>query len=146
MIITKKIFLDETSWYAIMDRNAGNHQFYAGRFATELKEETKFFTSNIAIGNTISKIKNNLNADLSVKFSEILDDAHLGNHLRILWIGRRTQKEALRWMRKHPQLSLHLYDFAHAVLMERRRINTILSEQVEFKKLGYTVVSASENK
>jgi len=146
MIITKKIFLDETSWYAIADRNAVNHQFFAGKFQTELKEETKFFTSNIAVGNTISKIKNNLNADLSVKFNEILDDAHLGNHLRILWIGRRTQKEALRWMRKHPQLSLHLYDFAHAVFMERRRINTILSEQVDFKKLGYTVISAIEDK
>lgn len=146
MIITKKIFLDETSWYAIIDRNADNHQFFAGKFETELKEETRFFTSNIAVGNTISKIKSNLNADLSVKFNEILDDAHLGNHLRILWIGRRTQKEALRWMRKHPQLSLHLYDFAHAVFMERRRINTILSEQVEFRKLGYTVISADENK
>jgi predicted nucleic acid-binding protein len=146
MIITKKIFLDETSWYAIIDRNASNHRFFAGKFQTELKEETKFFTSNIAVGNTISKIKSNLDADLSVKFNEILDDAHLGNHLRILWIGRRTQKEALRWMRKHPQLSLHLYDFAHAVFMQRRRINTILSERVEFKKLGYTVISAVENK
>lgn len=146
MIITKKIFIDESSWYAIMDRNAPNHHFFVSRFQTELKQETKFFTSNIAVANTISKIKNNLSTDLSLKFSETLDDAHLGNHLRILWIGRRTQKEALRWMRKHSPLSLHLYDFAHAVLMERRRINTILSEQVEFKKLGYTVVSANDNK
>ena len=146
MIITKKIFLDETSWYALIDRGADNHHFFADRFKTELKQETKFFTSNIAVGNTISKIKKNLNADLSAKFNEILDDAHLGNHLRILWIGRRTQKEALRWMRKHPQLSLHLYDFAHAIFMERRRINTIMTEQVEFKKLGYTVLSTSDGK
>ena len=146
MIITRKLFLDETSWYAIVDPNASNHQFFVGTFQSELKEETKFFTSNIAVANTISKIKNNLSTELSLKFNEILDDAHLGNHLRIMWIGRRTQKEALRWMRKHPQLSLHLYDFAHAVLMERRRINTILSQQIEFKKLGYKVISAIENK
>ena len=145
MIITKKLFLDETSWYAIVDQNTSSHQFFAGRFQSELKEETKFFTSNIAVANTISKIKNELSTDLSLKFNEILEDAHLGNHLRIMWIGRRTQKEALRWMRKHPQLSLHLYDFAHAVLMERRRINTILSDQLEFKEFGYKVISPVEN-
>jgi len=145
MIITKKLFLDETSWYAIVDQNTSNHQFFADRFQSELKEETKFFTSNIAVANTISQIKNELSTDLSLKFNEILEDAHLGNHLRIMWIGRRTQKEALRWMRKHPQLSLHLYDFAHAVLMERRRINAILSEQLEFKELGYKVLSPIEN-
>lgn len=145
MILTKKIFIDETAWYAIMDGNASSHKGITEMFNLALEEETKFFTSNIAVGNTISRIKDNLNADSSLKFNEIIEDAHIGNFLRVLWIGRRTQKEAIRLMRKHSQISLQLYDFANAVLMERRGINTILSDQNEFKKLGYRVLPETNN-
>lgn len=140
MIITRKIFVDETAWYAIMDNKAANHVEVIEQFDFSLNDGTKFFTSNIAVGNTVSRIKANLGVELSLKFNTIMEEAHLGNHLRILWIGRRTQKEAMRLMRKHPQISLPMYDFAHAVLMEKRRVNTIMSEHIEFKKLGYTVL------
>lgn len=145
MIISKKIFIDETAWYAIIDSNVSNHNQITENFNSALKEGTKFFTSNIAMGNAVTLIKLNLSTELSLKFNEILEDSHLGNYLRIIWIGRRTQKEAIRQMRKHSQISLQLYDFAHSVLMERRRINTILSERTEFKKLGYRVLPETGN-
>lgn len=140
MIISKKIFVDETAWYAIVDDKDSNHNQITEKLNSALKEGTKFFTSNIAIGNTISRIKLDLNTELSFRVNEILEDSHLGNYLRIMWIGRRTQKEAIRLMRKHAQISLQLYDFAHVVLMERRGINTILSQHTEFKKMGYRVL------
>lgn len=140
MTAAQKIFIDDTGWFAIMDNKARNHAFFAEELQFALNSETKLFTSNISIGNTISRIRSELSIELSIKYNEIVEDAHLGNHLRILWIGRRTQKEAVRFMRKHPNLSLHLYDFAHAVLMEKRRINTLLSDRIEFKKLGYTIL------
>ena len=145
MIISKKMFIDETAWYAIIDRNASNHNHITERFNAALKEGSKFFTSNIAVGNTITRIKLNLSTELSLKFNEIIEDAHLGNYLRVMWIGRRTQKEAIRLLRKHSQISLQLYDFAHTVLMERRGINTILSEHREFKKLGFRVLPETSN-
>lgn len=140
MIISKKIFVDETAWYAIVDDKDSNHNQITEKLNSALKEGTKFFTSNIAIGNTISRIKLDLNTELSFRVNEILEDSHLGNYLRIMWIGRRTQKEAIRLMRKNAQISLQLYDFAHVVLMERRGINTILSQHTEFKKMGYRVL------
>jgi predicted nucleic acid-binding protein len=145
MIISKKMFVDETAWYAIIDDKASNHHQITEKFNSALKEGTKFFTSNIATGNTISRIKLNLNTELSLRVNEILEDSHLGNYLRIMWIGRRTQKEAIRLMRKHAQISLQLYDFAHVVLMERRGINTILSQHAEFKKMGYRVLPETSN-
>lgn len=146
MIITRKMFIDETAWYAIMDKKSDRHTEITEQFEFSLNEGTKFFTSNIAVGNTVNRIKENMSADLSLKFNEIMDEAHLGNHLRILWIGRRTQKEAMRLMRKHPQIALQMYDFAHAVLMERRRISTVMTERSGFKKLGYTVLPETSPK
>lgn len=145
MILTKKIFIDETAWYSIMDSSASSHNNITEKFNLALEEGTKFFTSNIAVGNTITRVKENLSAETSLKFNEIIEDAHMGNYLRVMWIGRRTQKEAIRLMRKNSQIPLQLYDFANAVLMERRGINTILSERTEFKNLGYRVLSEATN-
>jgi len=145
MTAAQKIFIDDTGWLALMDNKADNHALFAREFQSALNNETKLFTSNISIGNTISRIRNELSLEISIKYNEIVEDAHLGNHLRILWIGRRTQKEAVRFMRKHPNLPLHLYDFAHAVLMEKRRINTLISGRIEFKKLGYTILPEIHN-
>lgn len=140
MIITKKIFIDDTAWYTIIDDNSPNHSNTIEQFHFSLNDGTKLFTSNIAVGNAISRIKERLDIELSLRFNQIVEEAHLGNHIRILWIGRRTQKEAVRLMRKHPQIALPLYDFAHSVLMQKRRINTIMSERSEFKKFGYSVL------
>ena len=145
MILAKKIFIDETAWYAIMDGSSSSHNNITEKFNLALEEGTKFFTSNIAVGNAITRVKDNLSAETSFKFNEIIEDAHMGNYLRVMWIGRRTQKEAIRLMRKNSQISLQLYDFANAVLMERRGINTILSERTEFKNLGYHVLSETTN-
>lgn len=145
MTVAQKIFIDDSGWFAIIDQKAPNHNLFVEQFQSALKGETGFFTSNISIGNAISRIRKELSIELSIKYNEIVEEAHMGNHLRILWIGRRTQKEAVRFMRKYPNLSLHLYDFAHAVLMEKRRINTIISDRAEFKKLGYAILPETNN-
>ena len=43
-------------------------------------------------------------------------------------------------MRRYQELSLGLYDFAHAVFMDRRRIHTILTQKVEFTQIGFRTI------
>lgn len=137
MIRSSKIFIDQTAWYALLDKNDEFHGDITRKFNIALDDDAKLFTSNIAIGEAMSRLKENLATDVALKFNEIVEEAHLGNHLRILWIGRRTQKEAIRAMRKNADVPLHLYDFAHIVLMEKRRIKNILSTKAAFADLGY---------
>jgi len=139
MIKFRKIFIDQTGWYALLDKNSPKHLPLTNHFALSLKKNTRIFTSNVAIGEAYSIIKEKLGADLANQFNEIIENANLGNHLRILWIGRRTQREAMRLMRKYGESNLSLFDFAHSVFMEKRNIQKILTTKTEFTELGYEV-------
>ena len=74
------------------------------------------------------------------KFYGIIDAAYTGAHLSILWIGRRSQKEAVWLMRKHSDIDLDLYDFACLIMMRRRRIRTIMSTKPQYKQLQLNVI------
>lgn len=135
-----RIFVESSGWINLMVPERKHYTEAQNFFNQGLANDYKFFTSNIAIGYAVSTIKNELNAEVAFQFYDIVEEAHLGAYLRVLWIGRRTQKEALRLMRKYPKLPLGLYDFANVVLMNRRRIPTIFSFNTAYGELGLKVV------
>jgi predicted nucleic acid-binding protein len=141
MMQQSKIFVDQTAWYELLDEHSPYHDLFAREFEIALNSDSKLFTSNVAVGNSISQLKETLGNEIAIRFHEILEEAHIGAHLRILWVSRRSQKEAMRLLRKNSGLTLHFYDFAHAVLMERRRIKNILTTKKEFYELGYKVLA-----
>ena len=141
MIRQTKIFIDQTGWYALLDDQSPYHDLFKKEFEISLNNDSKLITSNVAVGNTISQLKEKLGTEIAVRFNEIVEEAHIGTHLRILWVGRRSQKEAMRLLRKNPGLSLHFYDFAHAVFMEKRRVKNILTTKIEFYELGFKILA-----
>ncbi|NOX35929.1 MAG: PIN domain-containing protein [Calditrichaeota bacterium] len=139
-----RLFLDESAWIAVLDRQHDQHEAFKRYFNEALQNGTKLFTSNVAVGLALSELKERIGLEKSLKFYEILEEAYLVNHIRILWVGRRAQKEALRWMRRYHELPLGLFDFAHAVLMDRRRIHTILTQKTAFTRIGFRTIPEGE--
>jgi predicted nucleic acid-binding protein len=127
-----------------MDKKSLKHATLTNHFTLSLKKNTRIFTSNVAIGEAYSSIKEKLGSDLANQFNEIIENANLGNHLRILWIGRRTQREAMRVMRKYGESNLSLFDFAHSVFMEKRNIQKILTTKTGFLELSFEVPTELE--
>jgi predicted nucleic acid-binding protein len=138
-----KIFVDETAWISLLNPKTPYHQQIKREFERALKNEDRIFTHNIAVGIALSTIKNEMGTERAGRFNEILEDAYQGAYLHILWIGRRSQKEAGRLFRKEAGVSLGLYDFAASIFMKRRRIGSIITTKSEFTKLGFTVIPAS---
>jgi predicted nucleic acid-binding protein len=135
-----KIFVDETAWINLLLTGAPFHSEIAREFESAIKNGDSLFTHNIAVGIALSEIKHAMGIGLASKFNEVIEEAYTGAYLHILWIGRRTQKEAVRLFRKESHLSLGLYDFAAYIFMKRRRIGTIVTTKTAFKKLGVNVV------
>lgn len=135
-----KIFVDETAWIALIDSQNEFHTAVKHEFSRTLNNEDRIFTHNVALGNALNDIKIKLGMDLLRQFGAIIEDASAGAHLTILWINRRNQKEAIRLLRNHPDLTLNLYDHAAYLFMNRRRIRTILTTNKAFKELGLKVI------
>lgn len=135
-----KIFLDEVAWIQISDAKASHHRRFQEELRRALDTGDRLFTTNIAVGLALSHIKRECGMQIATRFNETIENAYTGTHLGIIWIGRRTQKEAVRLLRKYPDLDLGIYDFAAYQLMKRRRVNTILTNKIAFRQLGLQVI------
>ena len=135
-----RIFIDQTAWTHLLNPRLPLHPAIVKEFNRALTSGDHFFTHNIAVGLALSEIKRTLGNETAVKFNEIIDEAHTGAHLSILWVGRRTQKDAIWMMRKHPDLQLDVFDFACCTLMKRRRIRTIMTTKIAYKQMRLNII------
>jgi predicted nucleic acid-binding protein len=135
-----KIFVDEICWLSLANKNNPLHQGMKDQFKYYLDGGHNFYTTNVIIADVISEIKKTQGSEKAAKFYEILDEAWMGTHLHFLWIGRRTQRDAMRLFKKFPDSDLSLFDFANVVLMNRRNIRFILTNKSDYGKMGFKVV------
>ena len=132
-----RLFIDDTGWNAIVTEPHSNIRQF---FEEALNNGYKLYSSNIAVGNATTDIQKKLGAEAALEFLRTIEDAYITLNLRVLWIGRRTQRDALRLFEKHRDIPLRYFDFAHVILMQRRNIHAILSTNSTFEKLGITVL------
>ena len=141
-----KIFIDDTAWVELTNPHAPQHVQFKEVFRQLLNNGDKLFTHNIAIGKAVDTLRNEVGSPLAFKFYETVEEAYTGTHLHILWVGRKTQKEAARLMRKYSEIELTLYDFAAYIFINRRRIRNILTTRKGFQQLGLRVYPEIERK
>ncbi len=135
-----KIFIDEMAWLAMTDVGNPLHQPIKEQLLHYLNGGESFYTTNIIIGNVVSRLKQELGATKANRFYDILEEAWLGTHLHVLWIGRRTQKDAVKLFKKFPDSQLSLFDCANVVLMNRRNIRFILTTNSAYSKMGFKLM------
>ncbi len=132
-----RLFIDETGWVAIVTEPASPLRNF---FEEALHNGYKLYSSNIAVGNAAGQIKERLGPEAALEFLRTIEDAYITLNLRVLWIGRRTQRDALRLFDKYRDLPLQYFDFAHIILMQRRNIHSMLSTNQAFEKMGISVL------
>jgi predicted nucleic acid-binding protein len=135
-----KIFIDEIAWVILEDEAHPLHHQFSEQFKYYLDGGHGFYTTNIIYGNAIWQVKKQFGVSNALRFSEILEEAWLGTHLHFLWIGRRTQRDALKLFKKFPEEPFSIFDFANVVLMNRRNIRFIMTTNQVYSKMGFKIV------
>ena len=139
-----RVFIDESAWIAIVDPENSHHQAMRERFERSLREGDTLFTHNVAMGLALESIRQKMGPASAFKFNETIEDAYTGAHLTILWVGRRTQKEAGRLLRSKPELNLSIFGFAAYQMMKRRRILSIMTTKKAYRHLGLDVIPEAD--
>ena len=135
-----RIFVDRIAWIALADKDDPNHSIFKEQFKYYLDGGHNFYTTNVIVGNVISHIKETQGGVRANKFYDILEEAWLGTHLHFLWIGRRTQRDAVKLFKKFPEEKLSLFDAANIVLMNRRNIRFIMTTNSAYSKMGFKMI------
>ncbi|GAB4375921.1 MAG: hypothetical protein Kow0042_21740 [Calditrichia bacterium] len=139
-----KIFVDEPAWLAIVQKEHPLHQIMKEELQKYLQGGHRFYTTNVVVGDVMSRLKQEVSTESSMTFYSIIEEAWLGAYLHILWIGRRTFKDAVRLFNKFPDSRLSLFDCANIVLMNRRNIRFILTSNPAYGNMGFKIVPESE--
>ena len=135
-----RIFVDRIAWIALADKEDPNHSIFKEQFKYYLDGGHNFYTTNVIVGNVISHIKETQGGVRANKFYDIFEEAWLGTHLHFLWIGRRTQRDAVKLFKKFPEEKLSLFDAANIVLMNRRNIRFIMTTNSAYSKMGFKMI------
>lgn len=139
-----RIFVDQSAWLAVADKNDPLHRAFQTELKDYLQGGHRFYTTNVVIGNVVSELKQKQGTQLANRFYSIIEEAWLGTYLHILWIGRRTFKDAVRLFKKFPDSQLSLFDCANVVLMNRRNIRFILTVNSAYNQMGFKIVPQME--
>lgn len=135
-----KIFIDKGAWLALSTSGDSDHAKFRDAFKNLLEEGHRFYTTNVVIGEVLDELKKRVGSDKAHHLYEIIEEAWFGTHLHILWIGRKTQWDAIKMWKRSPDSSLSVFDFASIILMNRRNIRVIMAKNMEFSEFGFKII------
>lgn len=135
-----KIFIDEQAWLAFIDPKLPDHAQFKRQLEHYLEGGHRFYTTNVIIGNVVSQLKRDSGSSSSIQFYNIVEEAWLGSYLHVLWIGRRTIKEAIKLFKRFTENKAGLFDFANVILMNRRNIRFIFTQSDFYSEMGFKIL------
>jgi len=126
-------FVDASAWLAILDKSDPHHQDARKYFEQLLEKDSKLVTNNIAIDETINRLKMKSGAEMAREFYNIIDESILTINLRMDWISRRIRKNALNHFLKSKEGDLQLRHFLIFETIKRKRVDIVFTFDRAFR-------------
>ena len=136
----RKVFIDSSAWIA--------HALRGERFHEEMRKLVKelvsdgcmLFTSNDVIDETVTRLLSQTNFHIVKTFIGFMRQAVKTKTLVELWSDEQVQEEGLNLVEKYFDHRVSLTDATTVVLMKRFHIETILTLDSDFTKIGLRVL------
>jgi predicted nucleic acid-binding protein len=125
------IFVDTSFWVATIARSDANHE-KAKRLAT--KSSDRLVTSNHVRGETWTFLNRRFGHAPAVSFVDALARTL---RLRVEFVSRDLEDEALRWLRQHDEREYSFVDATSFALMRSLRIREALAFDGDFAAAGF---------
>jgi predicted nucleic acid-binding protein len=130
------IFVDTSFWVATIAANDANHE-QAKRLWREASN--RLVTSNHVRGETWTFLNRRYGHSTAVAFVDTLDRTA---RLRVEFVSRDLEDEALRWLRQHDEREYSFVDAASFVFMRSLRIREALAFDGDFAAAGFVELRA----
>jgi len=130
------IFVDTSFWVATIAANDANH-----REATQLAREAsdRLVTSNHVRGETWTFLNRRYGHAPAVSFVDALGRTA---RLRVEFVSRDLEDEALRWLGRHDEREYSFVDATSFALMRSLRVREALSFDGDFAAAGFVELRA----
>ena len=132
----KKVYIDSTGWYAIVQSQDKNHEISKEYFQQLLDSRTRIYTNILEVSSAISKIKKDCGLSIAMDFSKLIDQSSLTANLNVSWLNRRHHRSALKhfFSIKDSEIEIrHCFIFEE---VKKKKINFIFSFDDALKEFG----------
>jgi len=132
----RKLFVDASFWIAYSSHDDKNHKEIDNLFSHYLSSDTELCTSNDVVDETVTRLAYDVGWYKAKLFIEYFQTAIKKKVIVQFWTDEEIQDEAFSLLEKFKDHKLSLTDATSVVIMKRFKIDTILTLDDDFQKIG----------
>ena len=135
-----KIFVDTSAWISYLGSDQPRHINIKNLIKKYIKDGAVICTSNDVIDETTTRLIYDTNIKIAEKFINLIKGGIKNHSLVQLWVDEEIQNEAFDSVQKFSEHKLSLTDATTIVLVKRFNIESIITLDSDFTKVGLRVL------
>ena len=135
-----KVFVDTSAWIAYFSRDDEYHNAVFQAFKSAIEEKIVICTSNYVFDETVTRLLYDASWSYASRFIKFISQSVTAKSIVKLWVDEQVEVEALGVVEKYHEHKLSFTDATTVVLVKHFKIDTILSLDSDFVKLGLSVL------
>lgn len=136
----RKIFIDTSAWLSFFIPTEKTHIEISRILSNEIKERSLVYTSNYVIDETLTRLIYDASWKTVGLFISHIEQSLDSKYLVKLSVDEQIESEALDLFAKYHEHKLSFTDATTVVLVKNFKIDSILSLDSDFVKLGLSVL------
>lgn len=136
----QKVFVDTSAWIAYFSRDDAYHSTVLQAFKSAIEEKNVICTSSYVFDETVTRLIYDASWYYASAFIKFISKSVETKSIVKLWVDEQVEKEALVVVEKYHEHKLSFTDATTVVLAKHFKIDSILSLDLDFVKLGLSVL------
>lgn len=132
----RNVFVDTSAWISYSLSNQPRHSTIKQLMKQLPKDGVTIYTSNDVIDESVTRLVYHTNTQIVDKFIEFIEKSIKTRSIIQLWVDEQLQSEAFELVRKFVEHKLSLTDATSIILMKRFSIESVISLDSDFIKVG----------
>ena len=132
----EKYFIDATAWINYVLIGEPHHDEAVAFLKACIEGRKALFTSNDIVDETVTRLRYRVNFNVASDFFLFFQENVKKGLLIQLWVDEQLQLEAWELMEKFREHKLSLTDATSIAIMNRFRMDAIITFDDDFKKVG----------
>ena len=131
-----KAFIDTSAWISYSLSKQPKHSTIKSLIKQLIKDRVTICTSNDVVDETTTRLIYDANIKIAERFINLIREGVKSHSLAQLWVDEEIQKEAFGLVQKFSEHKLSLTDATTIILVNRFHIESVISLDSDFKKVG----------
>lgn len=138
--MARKVFIDTSAWISYSLSAQPKHSTIKNLIKQLIKDGVTVCTSNDVIDETITRLIYDSDIQTTQRFINLIKDGTKTGDLAQLWVDEEIQTEAFELVKKYSEHKLSLTDCTSVVLVRQNKIDSVISLDSDFLKVGISTL------